>query len=125
MERFFKIAGDLNKKDTQYSNNENSYFRVAGSLNNIKDNNQNYNIMGKDNDDIKKYLDSIVSGKKYDFESELGTVSSEGAVIVSLSELREMVEDGNYNIIKANYINNEMVDIVYQHFNKDIPKKHM
>lgn len=125
MERFFKIAGDLNKKDTQYSNNENSYFRVAGSLNNIKDNNQNYNIMGKDNDDIKKYLDSIVSGKKYDFESELGTVSSEGAVIVSLSELREMVEDGNYNIIKANYINNEMVDIVYQQFNKDIPKKHM
>ena len=35
-------------------------------------------------------MDSIVSGKKYDFESELGTVSSEGAVIVSLSELREM-----------------------------------
>ena len=125
MERFFKIAGDLNKKDTQYSNNENSYFRVAGSLNNIKDTNQNYNIMGKDNDDIKKYLDSIVSGKKYDFESELGTVSSEGAVIVSLSELREMVEDGNYNIIKANYINNEMVDIVYRQFNNGIPKKHM
>ena len=97
MERYFKPAGDL---DIEYDNK--------------KFNNKI---------DIQTYLLNVVSGIEYDVESDVGTICSEGNVIISFSELQEMVDSGEYNIINAIYFNEEMIEIKFQRFNKSMSRK--
>ena len=113
--KYFKISGDLK---LEKKHNIEDYFKPAGDL---SDNNQEMNDSSKI-EDIKNYLLSIVSGKEYDFESELGTLCSGGSMIVSLSQLKEMVEDGTYNIIKAEYLNPNFIAIEFQQFQKSNDK---
>lgn len=69
-------------------------------------------------EEIQKYLDSISSGIRYDYESERGMVCEEGDTIVfSLAEVIDMVNNG-YNIISANCLNKDMIQIKYQGFMK-------
>jgi len=126
MDRFFKMAGDLDV-DNLYEDVVSNKSRLIVSPNmNIQ--NKEYSETPKvldsvDNLDIETYLSNIVSGVKYDYESELGTVCSEGNVIISLNELQKMVDSGEYNIISANYFNNEMIEIKYQQIEKNISRK--
>jgi len=126
MDRFFKMAGDLDV-DNLYEDVVSNKSRLIVSPNmNIQ--NKDYSETPKvldsvDNLDIETYLSNIVSGVKYDYESELGTVCSEGNVIISLNELQKMVDSGEYNIISANYFNNEMIEIKYQQIEKNISRK--
>ena len=55
---------------------------------------------------------TVVSGKKYG--NEFGSMSSGGKTIVSLNQLKEMVDTG-YNIINANYINQNMIEIEFEY----------
>ena len=144
MEKFFKMAGDIDNDNTfqthtdlNTSNNSRliiasnmntsnkNYFEFSGDLDSnnksieIKDD----SISNVNNLDVQTYLYSIVSGIKYDSESELGTVCSEGNVIISLNELQKMVDSGEYNIISAMYFNDEMIEIKYQQFEKNISRK--
>lgn len=96
MNNFFKPAEDLNKNES-----EQKYFKQAGDLEN------NLNIA--DEVEIKSYLESVVSHQK--FEGAIGG----GMMIVSFSRLQELVDSG-YNIVKAEYINPNMISIEFQEF---------
>ena len=136
MNEYFKIAGDLddNKIEEQ---EKNDFFKIAGDLkdnNRIKDHNgiemlnsSEFHIkvdntvdnIVDNNAQIHFYLKNIVSGIKYPDECELGYLCGEGNVIVSFSELGEMIDSGEYNIISANYFNPDMIEIKYQQFSKN------
>ena len=138
MNEFFKKAGDLDNIDNVEEKsriistfkkdegvNSKSRVRINFPENESKDEdiNTKTSLKTKMEDlerDITLYLDSVVSGVKYDMECEMGTLCGEGNVIVSLNKLREMVDDGNYNIVSATYFNPDMIEVKYQEFSKEI-----
>lgn len=65
--------------------------------------------------DIDDYLLTIVSGKTYGSVCELGVLVDQGSIIVSLEELKRMVNEG-YNIISAQCLNANigLIDVKYQ-----------
>ncbi|MBQ2873024.1 MAG: hypothetical protein IJE89_03385 [Bacilli bacterium] len=69
-------------------------------------------------DNIEEYLLKVVSGKKYDYVCELGTLVGGGNTIVDINRLQEMVNSG-FNIISAEYINDNMIMVEFQEFRKD------
>ena len=115
MVSYFKPAGDLDysKSDSLDSNKvlgEGVGFKPAGDL--LYDNpiNKEYSY-----NDVNDYLLSVVSGKKYDSVCELGVLMGGGRTIVTLEGLKQMVEQG-YNIVSANVINTDMIEIEYQKY---------
>lgn len=148
MENFFNPAGDLdnslkNEKKVEESKNMDKYFTQGGDLTGSINNEypiERENITGNffnpagdltdspkeektttitNMDPIQNYINSIVSGTKFPDECDLGTLCSEGELIVSLAELDVMSTDESYNIISAEYFNSEMVVIHYQKYTKD------
>lgn len=142
MQDFFKPAGDLEKKIEELKNkteDENKYFQTAGDLDDEalaekiepqneknKDTflklNQKHgkNILEQEKiNSINKYIDSIVTGKFYEYESELGTLIGGGYILVTLAELKQMAEDDSYNIIKAICLNSKVIAVEYQQFEKE------
>ena len=69
---------------------------------------------------ISDYLLTVVSGKKYEPVCELGVLMGSGIMIVTLDQLRIMVDSG-CNIVSANVINAEsgLVEIEYQEYKYD------
>ena len=129
MENYFKKAEDLEKEYNESLKNEseekiyNEFFKKADDLETnvlvdeiIEDNKYSYS-------DVNVFLSNVISGIKYDYESEMGTICSEGSTIVSLKQLIDMVDSGEYNIISANYFNDEMIDVRYQQFDKSNIRK--
>ena len=119
MDRYFKIAEDLDAIDKE----TNQYVYVPRDLDkdNIIDHELKDEISDElSTDEINKFLQGVVSGKEYDFECELGTLCSGGSCIVSFEELKEMIDDGSYNIISANCFNKDMIEIRYQQFDKNL-----
>ena len=100
MNNFFKPAGDLDNEDNRTSS---SYFKPAGDL--------TYEEKISD-EDIKQYLERVVSGEK--IEGSLGG----GMMVVSFSKLQELVEQG-CNIISAEYLNSDMIVIEFQELPKN------
>ena len=108
---------------------ESKGFRIAGDMDlssgSEKSDNHNHNYTGNgydgdrtDIEEIQKYLDKISSGIRYDSNSERGMVCEEGDTIVfSMDEVVDMVEKG-YNIISANCLNKDVIQIKYQGFMK-------
>ena len=90
----------------------NRFFKKAGDL----DSDKHKSVMNKAA--IEEYLLTIVSGKKYDYECELGTLCGGGKTIVSFDRVKEMVDLG-YNIISAKCINVNMIEVEYQQFRKN------
>lgn len=88
------------------------YFRVAGDLDDnklssyFKDNMNNYSF--SDDDSRKKFLNSIVSEVSY---SSCDVIES-GKMILSFNDVVGLYEEGA-NIIKADYLNEFMVDVEY------------
>ena len=142
--KFFMPAGDLTDDDSKliYSKTDTSiltpirksgeieddFFRPAGDLTDInskmsKKINNNEKIIKKINniDEIKDYLITIVSGKKYDNVCELGVLMESGRIIVTLEELMKMVDEG-YNIVSANVINANIIEIEFQRYVYDEEK---
>ena len=122
-DKYFKPAGDL---DDEKMYVEDSFFRPAGDLSNnaSKKTNNNEEIVSKLNNDIDKirdYLLTIVSGKRYDNVCELGVLMGAGRMIVTLEELIKMVDEG-YNIVSANVINANMIEIEFQRYVYDEEK---
>ena len=119
MNEYFKVAGDLENHQVKDNNN---YFKVAGNLDNDVSNKTNFNDLKSKNimpkEEIEDYLITVVSGKKMGFECELGTLCGEGEMIVSFEQLKEMYENGNYNIVSAQVFNPEMITIVFENYSK-------
>ena len=113
---FFKVPGDIesvSKGDTIPTDSvERSFFKVPGDIESVSKGDT------KSTDSVEDYLVSIVSGKKYDYESELGTLIGAGKTIVDFNRLQEMVSLG-FNIVSAKYINDKMIEIEFQEFKKD------
>ena len=65
-------------------------------------------------ENIKSYLKTIVSGREFEMECELGVLCSGGSCIVSFDELKNMIDEGTYNIISAECLNKDMISIEYQ-----------
>ena len=94
-----------------------SFFKSGGNLpsyGRISNNAENGGLTEKD---INDYLLTVVSGKKYSYECELGTLCAGGCKIVNFTELKQMVEDG-YNIVRANVIRVNMIEVEFQQFRK-------
>ena len=104
---YFKPAGDLPVEDKK----DNNYFEPAGDLPSNKGLEASIN-------EINNYLLSVVSGKRFDYECELGTLCGAGQTIVSFEELKTMVSEGN-NIVKAECINPKMIVVEYQLYKKN------
>ena len=89
---------------------DNKYFSPAGDL-------ENTVFLSKYNskEEIVKYLSSVVSGKKYGFQS--GMPYSSGSILVSFDELKKMVDNGD-NIIKAECLddNGKFISIEFESF---------
>ena len=121
MENYFKKAEDLEKELEEKTYND--FFKKPEDLetnilaDGIKEDNKYFD------NDVNDFLSNIISGIKYDYESEMGTICSEGSTIVTLKQLIDMVDSGEYNIISANYFNDEMIDIRYQRFDKSNIRK--
>ena len=111
---FFKPAGDLGVS------NDNNPLRPAGDLGVLNGNNplrpagnlgvsngnnsfmfERQNNVLKTPDEIREWLKTVVSGKK--MSSENRPAIGGGRVMVTLDELKKMVDNGD-NIIKAEYI---------------------
>lgn len=123
--KWFKKADDL--EESKSNDNGMSYFQRAGDLESSKQNNS-FKFGKKEEtiktpEEIKKWIKSIVSGKKkgvYGF-GEGPQVTSSGKMLVGLDELQQMVENGD-NIISAEYFENiNMVDIEFESFR--VPNK--
>lgn len=113
MNEYFKKAGDLDVESKNIKSN--SYFKKADDLID--------NTIESDMTLDELNLSDIVSGVEYDFVSDRGVVISAGSVIVSKDELIKMIDDSSYNIIKATYLNDEMIHIDYQQFDNEMTKK--
>lgn len=107
---YFKPAGNLTEQQKNIKMNE--YFKPAGDLG------QTTEISLKDQQElfIKNYLLEIVSGKHLE-EEEI--IIGGGSMIVSFSQLKNMVDEGCYNFIKAEYLNPEMIIVEYQKYQKE------
>jgi hypothetical protein len=136
MSNYFKRPGDLTVEGTEYFKRPGDltvegteYFKRPGDL--PTENHQNEAMLPLQNinkerstgtamteQQIKDYLLTIATGKKYGFESELGTLSGGGRTITTFEELNEMVATG-YNIVSANYIGNNMIEVEFQQFRKN------
>ena len=102
----FKNPGDLT---TEKVLGENSYFKPAGDL---IDKPINKNLSYNNIDD---YLLQNVSGKKYASVCELGVLMEAGRMIVSLEQLKQMIDEG-YNIVSASIIiRNELDPEAFKH----------
>ena len=105
MNEYFKKAGDLDninnveeksrilstfKKDEGVNSKSRVIINFPENESKDKDINTKTSLETKKKDlesYITFYLDSIVSGVKYDMECEMGTLCGEGNVIVSLNKL--------------------------------------
>ena len=98
------------------------YFKIAGDLNTEKSDDFVGEIIDNNSNNIQLYLKSICSGKYYNQENERGIIVSEGNIIISFQQLQEMLDNGDYNIISATYFNDDMIEIKYQQFEKNISR---
>ena len=107
---YFKPAGDLNEQPKNIKMNE--FFKPAGDLD------KTVEISMKEQQEIfiKNYLLEIISGKSLEEE---GNIIGGGSMIVSFSQLKNMVDADCYNFIKAEYLNPEMIIVEYQEYQKD------
>ena len=99
------------------SNSGDNFFRSAGDL---SINNDVVTVTQKDGlteKEIDEYLLSVVSGEKYPYECELGTLCGGGCKVVNFMELKQMVQDG-YNIVRAKTININTIEVEFQQFRK-------
>lgn len=124
MNEFFKPAGDLddvkvNDSNDTFNDSMGEFFRPAGDLSDIKTDNYEFDSSNISVDNINNYLTSIVSGEKFEFQCELGKLCGEGSMIVSFEKLVSMVDSGNFNIVSANCISPDMIDIKYQEYSKE------
>ena len=108
MDEYFKPAGELDSPTKKESEQKNAQL-LDKNLSEEK---------------VKEFLTSISSGKSYPGKSELGIVCSGGIRLVSIVQLIDMVNQGNYNIISAKYINNEVVEIKFQELLKDCKEEY-
>ena len=99
----FEKAGDL---ETSKQN----YFRPAGDLEVLTE------------EAIKDYLITIVSGKKYNYGNQFNNLASGGRMIVTFAKLKEMVDMG-YNIINAQYLNKDMIEIEFEYYREENMRK--
>jgi len=131
---YFSRAGDLDTDDigkTYFSrptdldgdNLEEIYFSRAGDLEPSKKNSNSFvfesDTMGsaKSSDEINKWLKTIVSGKKMYTPGFDKVPYSSGIILVSLEELKQMVDNGD-NIISAEYFENaNLVSVEFESFN--------
>ena len=121
---YFVPAGNIDGKDSGEG-----YFKQASDLESSMDGFRRAEDLSlhtgiktvgdSDRSVVENYLLSVVSGKRYDAVCELGTLCGGGKTIVSFSQLKEMVESG-YNIVSANYINQDMIDVEFQQFRKNM-----
>ena len=136
MNKYFKMAGNLDSSDTQTKKNDGlklgePFFRRAGDLETpekvnstgLKSANPHFrragDLDGKSlKEEIEDYILSVTSGKRYDAVCELGTLCGGGMTIVTFDKLKEMVNEG-YNIVSAKYINDTMIDVEFQQFRQD------
>ena len=108
----FRPAGDLiydndvSPIDMINIDKQNVLLEMDTKKENMNTNNSNF---------LDDYLLTIVSGKKYDAVCELGVLMESGRIIVSLEELRQMVDEG-YNIVSANVIGPNMIEIEFQKY---------
>ena len=121
---FFELVSELNDETLyqmpkpegpMYQNTQKvdeSYFRMPD----LEDMSYQMPKQKETIEDTQNYLLTIVSGEELGFECELGTLCSGGSMIVSLNELKQMVEEGTYNIIQAEYFNPNMIAIKYQQY---------
>ena len=112
--KYFRPAEDL--VDTKRKTvSEDKYFRNPGDLN------VGQNVTKNKLDEINDYLLTVVSGKKYDGVCELGVLMGSGRMIVSLEQLMKMVDEG-YNIVSANVLNDNMIEVEFQKYVYDEEK---
>lgn len=128
MDEFFKPAGELDDiKVNSFNDNcnegMNEFFKPAGDLTNEKVDEYEFNISNVSIDNINNYLSSIVSGERFEFQCELGMLCGEGSMIVSFEKLINMVDSGNFNIISAQCISPDMIDIRYQEYSNEHRKQ--
>ena len=119
MDSFFKPAGDIdefrkNNNLNQSNNAMNEYFVPA---NKFVDVNTNISF-----EKIDEYLSKVVTNKEYPYECELGTLCGMCTMFVNFERLVNMVESGNFNIIKAKCYNPEMIEVSFQEYNKQCNK---
>ena len=110
---YFSKAGDLVSEERTPSQKEVSpFFKTPGDIP------EQSPKISTNAIDVEDYLLTIVSGKKYDSVCELGTLVGGGNIIVDFNRLQEMVDLG-YNIVRAKYINDKMIEIEFQEFRKE------
>lgn len=107
-----KLSGDLSLNGR--SNNifgTGSYFNSASNFSTI--NIENNVSSGYTETEMREYLASIVSGKRYE------GATADGRMFTSFERVVNMVEDGD-NIIDATYYNPDMIEIEFQRFEKNL-----
>ena len=119
---YFKKAEDLSVGDKKVDSSVvtvkdmGAFFKKAGDIISTKTQND-LNFDNASVSEIKDYLLTIISDKKYDAECELGILCGGGNMIVDFQRLQEMVNSG-YNIVSAEYINKNMIMVEFQEFKK-------
>jgi len=120
---FFKPAGDLENNKVNTKEQMNSFFKPAGDLDEFikKGKNENSSMIEVENsaNNIEDYLSNLVTGKEYPNECSYGILCGRGSMIVNKKALIDMVNTGNFNIIRASYITDDMIDIEYQEYTKE------
>ena len=106
--RMSKNLEDIRNKEMEKSNSKN-YFRVASDLDGDKLPTDFNNYSFGDGESRKKFLDSIVSGVSY----ASGDIFEGGKMILPFDRVVELYNDG-FNIIRANYFNEFMVDVEFE-----------
>jgi len=133
VQSYFKQAGDLETPGKDY-------FRPAGDLDSVPSKNGfrmpnesdlESNVLTSrtgferagdletlTEEAIKDYLITIVSGKKYNYSNQFNNLVSGGRMIVTFDKLKKMVDMG-YNIITAQYLNKDMIDIEFEYYKEE------
>jgi len=95
-----------NDKEVIYMNN---YFKPAGDLE------ENKNLSLEQNESfIKNYLLEIVNNNY--INDDLENLIGSGSMIISFKKLREMIEEGCFKFIKAEYLNPEMIIVEFNKY---------
>lgn len=105
-----KLRGDLSFNGSANGDiRADSNFKTATDLSTTKVENKRLNSYTET--EMREYLASVVSGKRYK------GATAEGRMFASFGRVVDMVEDGD-NIVDATYYNPDMIEIEFQRFEK-------
>ena len=106
--RHFYTPGDLDGE---------KHFYAPGDLEDKSVVEKNINPDSLSVDEIKEYLLTIVSGKRYDSVCELGVLMGSGRIIVDFKRLQEMVAEG-HNIVSAQCLSpdGKLIEVEFQKY---------